>query len=521
MANSLLVADGMCVQGRGIILPASLIFDVIVAGGGTAGCVAAAHLAQSGRRVLLVEAGPDYGALDAAAWPVDLLDASKMPSSHDWGYAGDVANGRKLSFERARVIGGCSAHNGCAASWGHWSDYDTWEGLGLPGWGASHLLPLFRDVSLRLRVRRFSPRQIAPLHQAFLDAGVGLGLPHADLLETLDPRPSICAEPSNSPDGVRWNTAIAYLDSVRAFPQLMVRADSVVDKVLLKGRTAVGIRAMGPGGTFEALSEMVVLTAGTYGTPAILQRSGIGPANALDRLGVQVVADSPGVGANLHDHPGFELRYRVSAELERRTAAFVAEGHVLAEEQVLAAARSRHAQGGFIDLHLFSELMPDRTVAIFAGLLTPRSRGRLLIRDLDPEQPPMIGHAYLTDPDMHDLRALVDGVELAREFAAQAPLASFLASEAEPTLSRVRRTELERAVRHAVVHYWHPVGTCAMGPGDDPMAVCDAEGKVRGVDHLMVADAAVMPTIVRATTAIPVCVVAQRIISQLVASEDA
>ena len=192
--------------------------DVVVAGGGTAGAVVAARLVEAGAAVALVEAGPDHGAFADGAWPLELTDAATIPTSHDWGYRS--ADGG-LAFERARVIGGCSAHNGCTASWGHRADYDGW---GLPGWSAEDVLPRFEDASRRMRVRRFTDDELTPFHAAFIEAGDGVGLPRADLLETLDIRPSVCAEPSNSPDGVRWNTAFAYLDAVRSDERLQVLA---------------------------------------------------------------------------------------------------------------------------------------------------------------------------------------------------------------------------------------------------------------------------------------------------------
>jgi choline dehydrogenase len=276
-------------------------FDAIVCGGGTAGPVVVARLVAAGHRVLLLEAGPDYGPSEGEAWPAELVDAATIPTSHDWGYvSGEELPNRSLAYERARVIGGCSAHNGCTVSWGHRADYDGWR---LPGWSAEELLPLFREVSRRMRVRRFVPEEIAPFHRAFIDAGVELGLPERDLLETLDPAPSVCAEPSNSPEGIRWNAAFAYLDPVRGQASLDVRGDTLVDRVLMSHGRAVGVRAIGPGGPFETGADVVVLSAGTYGSPAILLRSGIGPAEDLRSLGITPVMDVPGVGTNLHDHP--------------------------------------------------------------------------------------------------------------------------------------------------------------------------------------------------------------------------
>ena len=191
--------------------------------------------------------------------------------------------------------------------------------------------------------------------RAFIAAGAGLGLPEVDDLDTLDGVAGVSAEPSNSPDGVRWNAAFAYLDPVRSSALLEIRDRSIVDRVLVEGGRAVGVRAIGPQGAFEARADQVVVTAGAYGTPAVLLRSGVGPADELRALGIEVVADNPGVGANLHDHPSFELIYERTQELDRRDAEFVAGGQTVPDEQGFAKVASSLCQDAPFDLHLFSE----------------------------------------------------------------------------------------------------------------------------------------------------------------------
>ncbi len=487
-------------------------YDAIVCGGGTAGSVVASKLVEAGRSVLLLEAGPDYGAFAEGRWPADLLDARTIPVSHDWGYtAGDEVPGRELAYERARVIGGCSAHNGCTVSWGHRADYDGWSASGLEGWSADDLLPLFDEASARMRVRRFPEDEVAPFHRAFVDAGASMGLEETDDLDTLDGGVGVCIEPSNSPDGVRWNAAFAYLDGVRDRPLLTVRGDTLVDRVIVEGSRAVGVRAIGPLGFTELRADLVVVCAGVYGSPAILLRSGIGPADELRALGIDALVDLP-VGRNLHDHPSYELIFAPSEELARRTAAFEAAGHVVPDEQGFAKGESGRAQaaGEPFDLHVFPEISMDGRLGVFVAMLTPRSRGALTLREADPTSAPRIDHALLTDEEHHDLEALVDGVELARAFAATEPFASMLDRELEPGAGAPARHDLRDAVRAGVIHYWHPVGSCAMG------SVTDADGHVLGVEGLVVADASVMPVTPRATTNIPTVVVAERIARALV-----
>ncbi|HEY5860980.1 MAG TPA: GMC oxidoreductase, partial [Actinomycetota bacterium] len=474
-------------------------------------------LAESGRRVLVLEAGPDYGSFGGLGWPSDLLDASTIPISHDWGFRSDSElAGRDLAFERARVIGGCSAHNGCTASWGHRADYDGWVARGLPGWGADALLSSFQEASVRMRVRRFRDDEIVPFHRAFLDAGAQMGLQELDDLESLDGVPSVCAQPSNSPDGVRWNAAFAYLDPVRDRPDLEIRGLATVERVVFEGNRAAGVRWRDEGGTQEAWADLIVLAGGTYGSPELLLHSGVGPAQDLWDLGIPIVADVAGVGRNLHDHPSFELAFEPTEELASRTKAFAATGKPVPDEQGFAKVASSTASNGVFDLHVFPETAMDGRTAIFAAYLTPRSRGSVTLRSSTPGEPPRIDHAYLSDEEAHDLAALTEGVEVARAFASSDAMRPLLGRELDPGSGARTLNTLREAIRKGVIHYWHPVGTCAMGSDDDPDAVTDADGKVRGVEGLVVADASLMPATVRATTNLPTVVIGERIAAALV-----
>jgi choline dehydrogenase-like flavoprotein len=220
--------------------------DTVVIGGGTAGAAIAGLLAEhSGQSVLLLEAGPDYGPFVAGRWPAELIDAAAIPTSHDWGYhSGEQYQRRVIGFERARVIGGCSSHNGCAAIWGSRLDYDGWAALGNPGWSTDELRPLFRAAADRLCVRIPELTEITPFQRAALDAAAETGISRVADLNNLDENIGVAPSPVNIFNGVRWNTAFAYLDPVRERSNLTIVGDSLCDRLEIRsGRVSAVIVA--------------------------------------------------------------------------------------------------------------------------------------------------------------------------------------------------------------------------------------------------------------------------------------
>ncbi|CAA9585230.1 MAG: Oxidoreductase, GMC family [uncultured Thermomicrobiales bacterium] len=491
--------------------------DTVIVGGGTAGAVVAGLLAAGcDESVLLLEAGPDYGPLAGGRWPLDLVDARALGYSDTWQYdSGDTYADRLVPFERAKVIGGCSSHNGCAAIWGSRLDYDGWAAAGNPGWSAAELLPLFQAAAGRLRVRRYAPHEVTPFQSACLAAAAATGLPHVDDLNDLDQDEGVATSPVNIHDGVRWNTAFAYLDHFRDRPNLTIRDRVTVDRLVVTGNHVVAVEVVGENGTERIEAGRVVVSGGTYGSPAVLLRSGIGDPDELTTLGIEPSVALPGVGRNLHDHPSVIVGFAETPELERRTSAFAAE-RWLPEEQVIAKARSPRCAEGF-DLHLYpvGGPAPDAPAGwrwkLPMACMTPRSRGHVRLRSADPTDVPRIDHRYLSDPDGEDRRVLIDGIGLAREVAAQPPLRDLLGAESTPGPNVRSRRDLERFVDANCVHYYHPVGTCAMGPAADLAAVVDPRGQIHGLANAFVADCSIMPVIPRANTNLPAVVVGERI----------
>lgn len=469
--------------------------SVVVVGAGSAGCVLAARLsAEPSRHVVLVEAGPDYPS--TAALPADLADGSLPASSHDWGLRSEPG---ALDLPRARVVGGCSATN--AGFWlrGWPADYDAW-----PGWAFDDLLPLFRSVEADLDVAdewhgadgpvpvsRVPVAELEPYPRAFVDAALACG--HAAVADHNRPGAvGVGPLPRNVRDGLRMSTALTHLGPARARPNLQILPETTVDRLELVDGRPRGVRT--PRGDLIA-ADTVVLAAGAYGSPAILLRSGIGPAAPLRALGIPCAVDLPGVGADLVDHP------LVAVDLPARPGR---RGPAL---PVLLTLRSTTA--GPPNLHLFPAGpfdTPDGAVfGIVTGLMAPRSRGSVRLRSADPADPPVIDPAYLRHPD--DVARMVEATLVARRISRTRPLADLVAGPeiAPGEIDDDDTTALAASIRRRVGPYHHPVGTCAMG------AVVDARGAVHGVTGVLVADASIMPSIPSANTNASTVVIAERV----------
>jgi len=486
----------------------------IIVGAGSAGSVLAARLSErADSSVVLLEGGPDYSSVSAL--PPEIRSGLGPAFSHDWGYGSEAGRlGRSVPLPRARLVGGCSATNAALALRARPADFAHWVSSERARWSFEEVQREYRELeadadfdddwhgrSGPVPIRRFALEEFLPEHRAFYDAAVRRGF--AAVADHNDPHAAgVGALPLNVVDGVRQSAALTHLAPARQRSNLTIRPDTLVDRILFEGRRAVAVSLAGSAETVEG--DAVILAAGAYASPALLMRSGVGPADHLRSLGVGVVEDLPGVGGDLADHPLLGLRYDGPAPADGLPGA-----------QIVLTAASSEAEEE-LDLQVFpwtpyaDAVSPSGGVfTVFVALMRPLSRGRVSLRSPEPEDAPLIDLGYFTDSA--DMPRMMHGTRLAHTLAGTAPLSSFtsrkLSAAAQPSLTD---DELERAILAEVATYHHPVGTCRMGIPGDPGAVVDATGAVLGLEGLFVVDASIMPSVPSVNTNLTTLMLAQR-----------
>ena len=492
--------------------------DTLVVGSGTAGSIIAGRLASRlNQKVMLLEAGPDFGPINSKKWPADLLNSTVIGETHDWGYTSSSVNGKhNHNLERAKAIGGCSSHNGCIAIWGSHLDYDTWESYGNNGWSSQEVLPFFAQANKTLRVRDFQESEVTPFHRMCVNVMENTGIPRSKNLNDLYENQGVNISPVNILNGKRFNAAFAYLDPVRENGYLTIIGNSLVNKINLNRNKAISVEAIINNEETLICADRIIVSAGSFESPCILMRSGVGNTRKLSKLGITPHLELLGVGSNLHDHPSLNIRFQGTNLLSKLMKEFRENGQLIFSEQSIAKVRSSNCKEGF-DLHIYPITGTTENgngswdCAIYTANMVPLSRGSLEITSNDPLSKPIIDQGYLTDQEDQDIKILKEGLEISREISLQKEAIELIGYEL-PESSRIESID---DIRKNVLHYYHPVGTCKMGPELDSTSVVDNNGKVHGLDNLYVIDASIIPTVPRGNTNLPVAMVAERIVNNL------